>query len=109
MKSILVTGGAGFIGSNFIPYFAEKYPEYYIINLDKLTYAGNLQNLKECESMANYRFVQVIYVMKYWSNLYLKNVILVESFILPPKVMSIIPSRDLNPLWKPILWELSIS
>ena len=58
MKSILVTGGAGFIGSNFIPYFAEKYPEYYIINLDKLTYAGNLQNLKECESMANYRFVQ---------------------------------------------------
>ena len=58
MKSIRVTGGAGFIGSNFIPYFAEKYPEYYIINLDKLTYAGNLQNLKECESMANYRFVQ---------------------------------------------------
>lgn len=58
MKSILVTGGAGFIGSNFVPYFAEKYPEYFIINLDKLTYAGNLENLKECESLANYRFVQ---------------------------------------------------
>lgn len=58
MRSILVTGGAGFIGSNFVPYFAEKYPEYFIINLDKLTYAGNLENLKECKSMTNYKFVQ---------------------------------------------------
>ena len=58
MKSILVTGGAGFIGSNFVPYFAEKYPDYFIINLDKLTYAGNLDNLGECESMTNYKFVR---------------------------------------------------
>lgn len=58
MKSILVTGGAGFIGSNFIPYFAEKYPDYFIINLDKLTYAGNLDNLKECDGMPNYVFVK---------------------------------------------------
>lgn len=57
-KTILITGGAGFIGSNFVPYFCEKYPEYNIINLDKLTYAGNLDNLKECEKMNNYRFVQ---------------------------------------------------
>ena len=57
-ETILVTGGAGFIGSNFVPYFCAKYPEYNIINLDKLTYAGNLDNLKECASMPNYRFVQ---------------------------------------------------
>ncbi len=57
-KSIMVTGGAGFIGSNFVPYFCAKYPEYQIINVDKLTYAGNLDNLKECENMSNYTFVQ---------------------------------------------------
>ena len=58
MTSILVTGGAGFIGSNFVPYFCGKYPDYHIINLDKLTYAGNLDNLKECEGLPNYTFVQ---------------------------------------------------
>lgn len=57
-KTILVTGGAGFIGSNFVPYFTEKYPQYKIINLDKLTYAGNLDNVKECVAMPNYEFVQ---------------------------------------------------
>ncbi len=56
-RTILVTGGAGFIGANFVPYFAAKYPNYKIVNLDKLTYAGNLENLRECESMKNYVFV----------------------------------------------------
>ena len=45
-KNILITGGAGFIGSNFIPYVLLKYPDYNIVNLDKLTYAGELSNLK---------------------------------------------------------------
>ena len=58
MKSILLTGTAGFIGSNFLPYFLEKYPEYNLINLDLLTYAGNLENLKECESNSRYKFIK---------------------------------------------------
>lgn len=55
---LLVTGGAGFIGSNFVTYMLEKYPTYQIINLDKLTYAGNLDNLKEIEDNKNYRFIK---------------------------------------------------
>jgi dTDP-glucose 4,6-dehydratase len=57
-KSILVTGCAGFIGSNFVPYFLEKYKNYNIINLDLLTYAGDLENLIECESNSNYKFIK---------------------------------------------------
>jgi dTDP-glucose 4,6-dehydratase len=57
-KTLLVTGGAGFIGSNFIHYMMKKYPGYKIINLDKLTYAGNLENLKDIENNENYRFVR---------------------------------------------------
>ncbi len=57
-ESILVTGGAGFIGSNFIPYFIEEHPEYHIINLDKLTYAGNVENLADVEHNPNYTFVK---------------------------------------------------
>lgn len=55
---ILVTGGAGFIGSNFIFYWLEKYPDDQIVNLDKLTYAGNLENLSLVEKNPNYKFVQ---------------------------------------------------
>ena len=57
-KSILLTGTAGFIGSNFVPYFLEKYPEYNLINLDLLTYAGDLQNLKECEANSRFKFIK---------------------------------------------------
>lgn len=56
MKNILITGGAGFIGSHLVRLMVNKYPEYRIINLDKLTYAGNLANLKDVESMPNYVF-----------------------------------------------------
>ena len=57
-KSILVTGCAGFIGSNFVPYFLDKYKDYNVINLDLLTYAGDLENLKECENNPNYKFIK---------------------------------------------------
>jgi dTDP-glucose 4,6-dehydratase len=57
-KTILITGCAGFIGSNFVPYFLEKYPTYNLVNLDLLTYAGNLENLKECEGNPRYKFIK---------------------------------------------------
>ncbi len=56
--NLLITGGAGFIGSNFIRYILNQYPDYKIINLDKLTYAGNLENLRDIENSPNYAFVK---------------------------------------------------
>lgn len=56
MKTILITGGAGFIGSHVVRLFVNKYPDYRIVNLDKLTYAGNLENLKDVENASNYIF-----------------------------------------------------
>ena len=58
MKTYLVTGGAGFIGSNFVLYMLKKYKDIRIINLDKLTYAGNLENLKSVENDERHIFVQ---------------------------------------------------
>ena len=57
-KHIIITGGAGFIGSHVVRLFVTKYPEYHIINVDKLTYAGNLANLKDIEDKPNYTFVK---------------------------------------------------
>ena len=57
-RNIIITGGAGFIGSHVVRLFVNKYPDYRIINVDKLTYAGNLANLKDVEDKPNYMFVK---------------------------------------------------
>ena len=57
-RNIIITGGAGFIGSHVVRLFVNKYPDYRIINLDKLTYAGNLANLRDIEDKPNYTFVK---------------------------------------------------
>ena len=58
MKNILITGGAGFIGSHLVKYFVKKYKNYNIINVDKLTYASNIKFLNEIENEKNYSFVK---------------------------------------------------
>src|SRR6478672_5303316 len=58
-KTIIITGGAGFIGSHVVRLFVTRYPEYTIVNLDALTYAGNLENLKDIEGAPNYHFERV--------------------------------------------------
>ena len=57
-KTLLITGGAGFIGSHVVRLFVNKYPDYHIVNLDALTYAGNLENLQDIENAANYTFIK---------------------------------------------------
>ena len=84
-KSILVTGGAGFIGSNFIVFFLEKYKNIKVVNLDKLTYAGELSNLTELEDNANYTFIKGdITDELFIENLFQKYNLLFQLFGYPP-------------------------
>ncbi len=95
MSKILVTGGAGFIGSNFIKYWLDKYPDNKIINLDALTYAGNLENLKDVENNKNYEFIKGDVCDKNLINDLVKNVDLIVHFAAESHVdRSIINSSD---------------
>ena len=80
MKKLLVTGGAGFIGSNFIHYILEKYPNYKVVNLDLLTYAGNLENLVDLEKNSNYKFVKGNIADKKLVNELVKDIDVIVNF-----------------------------
>lgn len=77
---LLVTGGAGFIGSNFVRYILKKYPDYKVTNLDLLTYAGNLENLKDIENNPNYKFIKGDIADKKLVNDLVKDVDVVVNF-----------------------------
>lgn len=94
MTKLLITGGAGFIGSNFIHYWLNKYPEDKIINLDKLTYAGNLENLKDLENNKNYQFIKGDIVDEKIVNKLISQVDLVVHFAAESHVDRSIISAD---------------
>jgi dTDP-glucose 4,6-dehydratase len=77
---LLITGGAGFIGSNFVRYILNKYPDYQVVNFDLLTYAGNLENLKDVEKNPNYKFVKGDIADKELANNLVKDVDIIVNF-----------------------------
>ncbi len=92
---LLITGGAGFIGSNFIRYMLNKYPDYKIVNLDLLTYAGNLENLEDVEGNPNYKFVKGDIGDKELVNNLMKGIDIVVNFAAESHVdRSILDSAD---------------
>jgi dTDP-D-glucose 4,6-dehydratase len=77
---LIITGGAGFIGSNFVRHILNKYPNYEVVNLDLLTYAGNLENLKDAQENPNYRFVKGDIADKNLANDLVKDVDIIVNF-----------------------------
>ena len=102
-KTILITGGAGFIGSHLVRLFVNKYPQYRIVNLDALTYAGNLENLKDVETAPNYQFEKgdITDEQRAWPPCS-RNIVSTPSFTWPPKAMWIAPSSIRWPLSAPM-------
>ena len=101
MRTYLVTGGAGFIGSNYIHYMFKKYgDEIRIINVDVLTYAGNLENLKDVEDKPNYTFIRADICDKEAI-----SKILIVWFILPQRAMWTEVLRTRKCLCRPMCWE----
>lgn len=102
MKKYLITGCAGFIGSNFVYYMLKKYQDIRLVNLDKLTYAGNLENLKGVEGDPHHVFVQGIFAIKNWSPACLKNMTLIMSSTLLQRAMWIAASPTRKTLSRPM-------
>ena len=96
MKTYLITGCAGFIGSNFVHYMLKKYPEILLVNLDKLTYAGNLENLKDVEGDPRHVFVQGDICDKELVESLFQKYDFDYVITLPPRAMWTAPSRTLK-------------
>ena len=104
MKKYLITGCAGFIGSNFVHYMLKKYPEILLVNLDKLTYAGNLENLKDVEGDPRHVFVQGDICDKELVRACLQSTISIMSSTLPLRAMWTAPSRTPRSLSRAMSW-----
>ena len=104
MKTYLITGCAGFIGSNFVHYMLKKYPEILLVNLDKLTYAGNLENLKDVEGDPRHVFVQGDICDKELVESLFAKYDFDSSSTLRPRAMWTVPSRTPRSLSRAMSW-----
>ena len=105
MKKILITGGAGFIGSHVVRLFVNQYPDVEIHNLDKLTYAGNLENLTDIDQKPNYRFVKGDIVDAEFINRLFEQSATMGLSTSPPSRMWTAPSSTPWSSSSPTWWE----